>query len=760
MTTDGFDPLDFRTPARAPTRSIHASGATPDAEPDAELLEALTDAQRAAVLHLEGPALVLAGPGSGKTRVITRRIAYLVSRGVKPWQILALTFTNKAAGEMRNRVERLLPRGLSSGLVVSTFHSYCASLLRRHGDRIGLQAGFSIYDSDDQKSTMKAAIEAAGLTTSNWTPASVLAAISELKNRLLTPEEYLLEADDFWTRSVAKAYVQYQALLHRSNACDFDDLLMKSARLLRDDAEVRARMQDRARFILLDEYQDTNHAQFVIAATLASEHRNLLVVGDPDQSIYGWRGADISNILDFEEHFAGAVVLPLGENFRSTAAIVRAADGLIRHNTKRPHKDLHTALEEGEKVRVVRCQDEHDEADQVAAFFEERLREGVPYKSMAVLYRMNALSRVLEDALRRRMIPSIVVRGTAFYDRKEIKDAIAYFRVLANPRDEVSLRRIVNVPTRGIGPTTVRKIEAYAAGSGYGIFEALAIAPGAGIVKGKIGEAVHAFADLLRGFQRSMDERLPGDLADFVGEVLKQTKLDEFVGRGGDDEAERVANLDELVSAAREFQMIDDPDVTHPSLRTAVFAWLESVALVADADAFDPDRGSVTLMTLHAAKGLEFDTVCVVGLEHGLLPHARSVESDDALEEERRLLFVGMTRAERALMVSSAVSRQVRGVRQATIESAFLKEIPADATRKSDRSPTFDRIVYDEPEAFSDLDPSELFPIGCSVKHPIFGIGKVEFLARGFGGTRARIAFRSVGTKTVIVEHAKLSRVQ
>ena len=755
MATDGFDPLDFDTAQHA--RSSASSSSSGDS--NESLLESLTAAQRAAVLHFEGPALVLAGPGSGKTRVITRRIAYLLSRGVKPWQILALTFTNKAAGEMRNRVEHLLPRGLSGGLVVSTFHSYCASLLRRHGDRIGLAAGFSIYDSDDQKTTVKAAIEEAGLTTSNWTPASVLSAISEAKNRLITPEEYLSEAADFWTRSVAKAYVKYQELLTRSNACDFDDLLMRSARLLRDDGEVRARMQERARFILLDEYQDTNHAQFVIAATLASVHRNLLVVGDPDQSIYGWRGADISNILEFEEHFPGAVVLPLGENFRSTAAIVRAADGLIRHNSKRPHKDLFTALEEGEKVRIVRCQDEHDEADQVAAFFEERLREGVPYKSMAVLYRMNALSRVLEDALRRKMIPSIVVRGTAFYDRKEIKDAIAYFRVLTNPRDEVALRRIVNVPTRGIGPTTVRKIEAYAAGSGYGIFEALAIAPGAGIVKGKIGEAVHAFADLMRGFQQSMDERFPGELADFVGEVLKQTKLDEFVSRGGVDEAERVANLDELVSAAREFQMIDDPDVTHPTLRTAVCAWLASVSLIADADAFDPERGSVTLMTLHAAKGLEFDSVAVIGLEHGLLPHSRSVESEDALEEERRLLFVGMTRAERALMVSSASSRQVRGIRQSTIESPFLKQIPRDATTATDRTPNFDRIVYDDPEAFSDLDPSELFPVGCSVKHPIFGIGKVEFLARGFGGTRARIAFRSVGTKTVILEHAKLARV-
>ncbi len=753
MTTDGYDSLDFGSPHRAGTPAE-------DAGVDAACVDGLTAAQRAAVLHFEGPALVLAGPGSGKTRVITQRIAYLVSRGVKPWQILALTFTNKAAGEMRNRVERLLPRGLGGGLVVSTFHSYCASLLRRHGASAGLQAGFSIYDSDDQKTTMKAAIEEAGLTTSNWTPVSVLAAISDVKNRLLTPAEYALEANDFWTRSIAKAYGKYQEILQRSNACDFDDLLMKCAHLLREDAEVRATMQQRARFILLDEYQDTNHAQFVIAATLASEHRNLFVVGDPDQSIYGWRGADITNILEFEEHFAGAVVLPLGENFRSTAAIVRAADGLIRHNSKRPHKDLHTALAEGERVRVVRCQDEHDEADQVAGFFEERLREGVPYRSMAVLYRMNALSRVLEDALRRKMIPSVVVRGTAFYDRKEIKDAIAYFRVLVNPRDEVSLRRIVNVPTRGIGPTTVRKIEAYAAGSGYAIFDALALAPSAGVVKGKIGESVQAFAELLRGFQRSMDERLPGDLADFVGEVLKLTKLDEFVGRGGVEEAERVANLDELVSAAREFHFIDDPDITHPTLRTAVCAWLESVALIADADAFDPDRGSVTLMTLHAAKGLEFDSVAVVGLEHGLLPHSRSIDSDDELEEERRLLFVGMTRAQRALMVSSAVSRQVRGVRQATIESPFLKEIPSDATTASDRTPSVDRIVYDDPEAFSDLDPAELFPVGCNVKHPIFGMGKVEFLARGFGGTRARIAFRSVGTKTVIVEHAKLSRVQ
>ena len=752
-----------------------------DPETDA-LFRDLTQAQRTAAAHGSGPALVLAGPGSGKTRVITRRIAALIARGVPPWKILALTFTNKAAGEMRERVSQLVARddGSRTGLVVSTFHSHCAAILRRFGDRIGLQPGFSIYDSGDQKDAIKSAIEEAGLSSTQWTPASVLSEISDAKNRLLDANGYLAEANDFWSRSVAKAYAAYEAVLTRSNAVDFDDLLLKVALLLRNDEEVRTLLQRRHEWILVDEYQDTNHAQFVIAHALAERSRNLFVVGDPDQSIYGWRGADISNILEFEEQFPGAVVIPLGENFRSTSHIVSAAAGLIGHNRRRKHKELTTSLGEGTPVRLLKANDEYEEADRIADFFEERSRAGVPWRSMAVLYRMNALSRVIEDALRRRMIPSTVARGTAFYDRKEIKDAIAYLRACANPRDEVSLHRIINFPARGIGDVTVRKIDAYAVSNGLPFIAACAQASTAGIISGKTAKAVDGFVAMIRDFARSLDERLPGDLASFVNEVLETSGLDRLDDHSTIEERERVANLEELVSAAADFRLpesdpaadapvepdfevdgvADAPLPAQPTLGDALRLWLESVSLVADADAVDPEQGSVTLMTLHAAKGLEFDTVAVIGVEHGILPHSRSSEGEDAVEEERRLLFVGMTRAERALSVSSAAVRTVRGVRQASIESEFLREIPAQHIARTDLVERFSgsRIEYDDPEAFGDADVGEMFPIGSMVRHPIFGVGKIEFLARGFGGTRARIAFRSVGLKTLIVEHAKLSR--
>ena len=754
----------------------------PDINPG--LLDKLTPAQREAVSHGGGPALVLAGPGSGKTRVITRRIAALIERGVPPWQILALTFTNKAAGEMRERVSQLVARedGSRTGLVVSTFHSHCAAILRRFGDRIGLQAGFSIYDAGDQKDAIKASIEEAGLSNTQWTPASVLAEISDAKNALRDAAAYLAEANDFWSRSVAKAYKAYEDTLTRSNAVDFDDLLLKVALLLRNDAEVRDLLQNRHRWVLVDEYQDTNHAQFVIAHALAERSRNLFVVGDPDQSIYGWRGADISNILDFEEQFPGARVIPLGENFRSTAHIVSASAGLIAHNRRRKHKDLTTGLGDGLPVRLLKANDEHEEADRVADMLAERAAAGVPWRAMAVLYRMNALSRVVEDALRRRMIPSTVARGTAFYDRKEIKDAMAYLRVCANPRDEVSLRRIINTPARGIGDTSVRKIEAYAVSHGIPLISAFAQAANAGIVSGKIGKAVDGFVAMIRDFAQALDTRVPGDLASFVSEVLETSGLDRLADHATVDERERVANLEELVSAAAQFRLPDDDPTADgddptapppadadlasslpalPTLGDALRLWLETVSLVADADAIDPEQGSVTLMTLHAAKGLEFDTVAVIGVENGLLPHMRaSSEGEDGVEEERRLLFVGMTRAERLLMVSSAAVRTVRGVRQASIESEFLREIPAKDVQRTDLTERYSggRVEYDDPEAFGDMDVGEVFPVGSMVRHPIFGVGKVEFLARGFGGTRARISFRSVGLKTLIVEHAKLSR--
>jgi len=745
---------------------------------ETRLVEDLNESQRAAVEHRGGPLLIVAGAGSGKTRVLTRRIAHLLASGdAQPGEILAITFTNKAAGEMKERVSELI--GARARVMwVSTFHSACVRILRSESSRLGVKSGFTIYDQADSLRLMGMVLRDLDLDPKRYTPRSFLAQVSNFKNELIDFETCAARAVNHMEQTLAEAYGQYQARLQRANAFDFDDLIFSAVAVLQLYPDVAEHYRRRFRHILVDEYQDTNHAQFVIAAALAAKSRNIFVVGDPDQSIYGWRGADISNILEFEEHFPGAKVVPLGENFRSTAHIVGAAAGLISNNRRRKHKDLTTGLGDGLPVRILKANDEHEEADKVAEFLEERSREGVPWRSMAVLYRMNALSRVVEDALRRRMIPSTIARGTAFYDRKEIKDAIAYLRVCANPRDEVSLRRIVNVPTRGIGDVTVRKIEAYAVANGLPLIAAFAQAPGAGVVSGKIAKAVEGFVVMVRDFARALDERVPGDLSSFVSEVLETSGLDRLDDHSTVDERERVANLEELVSAAADYRLPDDdpseqdlagvPDderplpalSAQPTLGEALRLWLESVSLVADADAVDPEQGSVTLMTLHAAKGLEFDSVAVIGVENGLLPHSRASDGEDSIEEERRLLFVGMTRAERALVVSSAAVRTVRGVRQASIESEFLREIPAQHAARTDLTERYagGRIEYDDPEAFSDVDVGELFPVGSMVRHPIFGVGKVEYLARGYGGTRARIAFRSVGLKTLIVEHAKLSR--
>lgn len=541
-------------------------------------LDGLTEAQRAAVVHPATPLLVLAGPGSGKTRVITRRIAHLVAQGAAPWSILALTFTNKAAGEMKERVHAMLEAELAGarGLQVSTFHSFCATLLRRYGsspaaaasDGTPLAPGFSIFDTDDARDAAKRAIAAAGFDTKNWPPALVLSRISDAKNKLLDAAAYAAEAGDFTSRSLAKIYRAYEAELAKCNAVDFDDLLLRVARLVKQDASVRDELQQRYRHVLIDEYQDTNHAQFVIAGAIAQAHGSLTVVGDPDQSIYAWRGADITNILDFEQHFPGAGVIPLGQNFRSTAHIVAVADGLIRHNTRRKHKDLTTELEAGAMPQVIRALDERHEARVVVDEMVRQHEGGVPWKGMAALYRMNALSRVIEDELRRRSIPYVVVRGTAFYERREIKDALAYLRTLANPSDEVALRRIINVPARGIGATTIARADALAAAHGLRFEAALAATDG---LTARARKAIDGFlanvaqwrADLMQGAPHEVDDEdlpqmLGGMLGGYVARVLTESGFEAAAGEGSADAeeaAERRANVAELVTAASEFRM-------------------------------------------------------------------------------------------------------------------------------------------------------------------------------------------------------------
>ncbi|MCZ6835688.1 MAG: UvrD-helicase domain-containing protein [Planctomycetota bacterium] len=765
------------------------------------LLDSLTDAQKKAVEHLDGPLLVLAGPGSGKTTVVTRRIANLIDSGIPPWQILALTFTNKAAGEMRERINTLVPENVPGrrGLTVATFHSFCVRLLRNYASQANIHERFSIYDGADQREAIKQSMKEAGLSSSNWTPASVGAAISNAKNQLLTAEAFAQEASDFYARSIAKAYVGYERRLKDNNALDFDDLLMLTARLLKNNNDVRDELQQRYQYLLIDEYQDTNHAQFVIAHSLAASHSNICVVGDPDQSIYGWRGADIRNILEFETLYPDAVVIPLGQNFRSTAHIVEIASKLIENNTKRKKKTLHTELGEGEKAQVIICQDEHHEAKVIVDDF-KRLHDDndVPWKEMAVLYRVNSLSRVLEEAFRSASVPYVIARGTAFYDRKEIKDALAYLRYAANPSDEVSMRGIINTPTRGIGKTTLDRIENHAIFNPSRMIDVLQNPEQVEGVSARAVGSIQKFNTMVNGW-RVMNEHegmlleAQSGLAELIERMIRESGLEAMFKKSRTEEDfERLENLGELVSAAADFVPPDASDLgmvdtegnalelPEPTVLDLLSMFLEQVALVSDADMIDPANGAVTLMTLHAAKGLEFDGIAMAGLEQGLLPHQRAAHQESELEEERRLCFVGITRARKHLMLTRAAVRTHRGMRERTIESQFLGELPGDSIIYSDHAGVDDGYVYggggggsykDEfgpssgdtgswsPKSGSRSGGDSEFPVGCRVMHPKFGLGKIEAITRRPAGSSAQVTFSSVGTKTLILEYAKLQRV-
>lgn len=740
---------------------------TPALDPDS-LLAGLTEDQRAAVAHVDGPLLVLAGPGSGKTRVITRRVARLVALGIPAWQVLALTFTNKAAGEMKRRVEEMVPAHVPGrrGLVVSTFHAFCAMFLRRHAVECGVDPDFVIYDADDQRSAMKSALADAGLDAKNFQPASVLSKVSGAKNQLLDAAAFREEASDFASRQVAKAYEAYERILARNKALDFDDLLMRVALALGANDELRRTVSARYRYVLIDEYQDTNRAQFAIARHIAGEHRNICVVGDPDQSIYRWRGADIRNILEFEESFEGAATVALGENFRSTEHIVAAADSLIRHNKRRKAKPLYTAQGSGEQVRVLRTPDEHSEADEVAKAIVSSNAAGTPWREMAVLYRMNALSRVVEDALRRRQVPYRIVRGTAFYERKEVKDLVAYLRVVANAADDVACARVVNVPPRGIGESSMAKIERTALVRGMPLLDALRLARDAGVAD-RTARRIDEFRDMVARWRGVLEQGEPGALAAFVEMVLDESGLREFAdGTDGDDLDQRRGNLDEVVNAAGDFELPEDPAGAAPTLLRALQGFLQSVALVADSDAYDSESGAVTLMTLHAAKGLEFELVAMIGCEEGLLPHARAREGGDDIEEERRLCFVGMTRAKRRLLMTYAANRTVRGMRMSAMESEFLREVAEANVTREDLAGGWmsggDADGADEPWRDEFDAPRGLgsqFPVGCAVRHPLFGVGTVQAILPRGSVTSARVAFRTVGVKTLVLEYAKLVRL-
>jgi DNA helicase-2/ATP-dependent DNA helicase PcrA len=706
------------------------------------LSQQLTASQRKAVFHTEGPLLVLAGPGSGKTRVITYRIAALIDSGVRPYNICAITFTNKAAEEMRQRAFAL---GASAGAYISTFHSLCVRILRQYADQAGIHPNFSIYDSSDQARCIKQAVKDCELDTTNFSPARMLDAISTLKNKLIDAESFKTDAFDFFSIKLAEIYLSYQNILGELNGLDFDDLLMKTAFLLRDCPDVRRELGNRFMFLLIDEYQDTNHAQYSIAKALASNHNNICATGDPDQSIYRWRGADIRNILAFESDWPDATVVKLEENFRSTANILAVADHLIAFNRNRKIKKLIPTKPEGEGIRVTGLEDENVEAQAVALQIKELAGKGASLNDIAVFYRVNAQSRSLEEAFVRNKIPYQIVRGVEFYRRKEIRDLLAYLKVLVNPSDEISLLRIINTPARGIGKVTTDRISAYAARHRISFFEALKKSNHIDSLSKAAKAKLTVFVNMLEQFAKD----IAGKVATLAERVFTETGLAESLRAGGPEGLNALENLNELINSAAEY----DKQAEEPSL----LDYLQQISLFSDTDAYDAASDRVAMMTLHAAKGLEFEHVFIAGVEDGLLPHERSStgEDDEQLEEERRLFFVGITRAKTGLYISYARYRTIRGQFLRTIPSQFLFELGTDFTEQ----PRHDDIdVYGR----NDYDTSQTVPRfkkGQLVRHKKFGLGIIkQFVDMGEKSIVA-VKFNSGQTKSLMVKYANLSEV-
>jgi DNA helicase II / ATP-dependent DNA helicase PcrA len=734
---------------------------------DAAFSGQLTESQKKAVFHRQGPLLVIAGPGSGKTRVITFRIAALVDSGVPPHNICAITFTNKAAEEMRQRAVAL---GSSAGAHISTFHSLCVRILRRYAANADINPNFSIYDDSDQTKCVKQAIADCNLDTAGFPPARTLDAISTLKNKLIDADDFEQQADDFISKTLAKIYSRYQHILKDLNALDFDDLLMKAAFLLEKHPDVRADLGNRFKFLLIDEYQDTNHAQYRIAKALASAHNNICATGDPDQSIYRWRGADIRNILDFERDWPDAVIVRLEENFRSTPGILEVADRLIANNQSRKEKRLIATRPSAGNVAVEQFEDETAESLGVAENINLLVSQGKSLSDIAVFYRVNAQSRALEEAFITNKIPYQIVRGVEFYNRKEIRDVLAYLKVIVNPADRVALLRIINTPARGIGKTTIDKILDYASRSSITLYQALkkvgAITALADSTKTKISQ----FVKMMDGFQKDIS----GPVAPLAEHVFSESGLEKSLLSEGADGKDALENVGELISAAAVY----DKQTENPSL----VDYLQQISLFSDVDAYDATAGRVAMMTLHSAKGLEFDTVFIVGVEEGLLPHERSADDGDETEEERRLFFVGITRAKTNLYIAFARYRQIRGQTLRTIPSQFLFELGLEFSESYSVVPENPFVIPAKPVLsevegagiqFSDIPadadhlvrnskfsiPNSKFKKGDIVVHKKFGLGTVKDFADMGENSVVTVAFNSGHTKSLMTKFAKLAKL-
>ena len=706
-----------------------------------QYLADLNPAQREAVLATEGPLLVIAGAGSGKTRVLTYRVAHLINAvGAKPSEILAITFTNKAAGEMRERLEQLLGRS-GRGLWILTFHAACGRILRREAQRLGYRSNFTIYDQADQIRLVKQCLEELERDPKRFTPRGIHNQISQSKNRLVQPDEYASRVQSFYDQTVADAYQLYQRRLFASNAVDFDDLLMLTVDVLERFPEAREKWQQAFRYILVDEYQDTNHAQYRLLQLLAEPDKNVCAVGDPDQSIYAFRGADIGNILDFERDFPGTRTIALEQNYRSTNAILEGANSVISNNRERKPKELWSDLGEGEPVRAIEVEDEHAEARFVAAGIAALVEEGFSGDEIAVFYRTNAQSRVLEDVLVRQGIAYQVIGGPRFYERAEIKDLIAYLQVIDNPYDAVSLTRIANRPRRGIGDTSLARLQTWANAQGRSLWEATEFAEEAGVGAVPL-KAVQQFRTLIQSLQS-------GALEFPVAELVERTL--ERSGYLGALEAERtieaqgrIENLQELVGVAREYQEnADEPSLSH---------FLQEISLYSDQDALREQESLVTLMTLHNAKGLEFRAVYLIGMEEGIFPHARSIE-EQGIEEERRLCYVGMTRAKELLTLTHASSRSLWGSRGYNLPSRFLDELPETVERERLRPASWSSYGA---AGVAPRDDVPSLSTGDSVRHGTLGEGVVTQIEVGGVVT---VRFTDGSERRLMLDYAPLERI-
>ena len=741
------------------------------------LLTGLNKEQQQAVQHTEGPLLILAGAGSGKTKVLTVRIAHLLAQGVNPYEILAITFTNKAAKEMKSRVEGLVG-DVANRIWLSTFHSFCAKFLRFELDNfLGYNSNFTIYDTSDSQAVIKAALKALNLDDKYYPVGAMIAAISDAKNKLLFASDFRKQARDFYQQKVADVYEYYERELRKNNALDFDDLLLVAVKLLQSNEAVLDKYSKRFRYVMIDEYQDTNHAQYLLAKLLASHWKNIAVVGDADQSIYAWRGADIQNILDFEKYypnctsikfimnfqndFPKAKLVKLEQNYRSTKIILDAANAVIENNEGRPKKNLWTDKTEGAKIQHFTAQSEHEEA----AFIGDTIAKkhdihGVPYGDMAILYRTNAQSRVLEEALIKRALPYTMVGGTKFYDRKEIKDVLAYLRVLYNPFDDLSLLRIINVPKRSIGATTVAKLQDYARANGTSLFMTLTQLHLVDTIKGKTKEKLEEFGILIFTLVAEMEDKT---VLDILEAILDRTGYLAQLEESTDPQDQaRAENIGELLSVAKDFQD------TNPT--GTVEDFLEQVALVNDVDSFEQEESKVTLMTLHAAKGLEFPIVFLGGLEEGLFPHSRTLMNPEEIEEERRLAYVGITRAEKELYISNATTRTVFGRTSSYLPSRFIDEIPeelVDGLRAKRKVP--DDIKRHVPQHMSVTSRPVTKPIvrneviadwkvGDTAIHSKWGNGKVINVAGEGAGMKLTIEFPTQGVRVVMAKFAPVKK--